>query len=296
LYKANWYLDMINYYKIRLLIPAPIKQAIRELSYLQVFSDWSSTVLFFRINHPNPTKPLASRVDLRIRQLRNNVIRIRTLSTDPQVVFSTFVHRFHLPPNDVISDDPALILDLGANIGCTMAHLACRYPQASIVGVELDAENASLCRQNILPWKERCRVVDGAVWAEDGEVQYERRKGAEDGFVAGSPSQENSREMQTAKAISLNTLVAAVCTSGQIIDYIKMDIEGAELEVMRNNTEWAARVRCIKIELHGNYSKADCIMDLQRLGFEAWPDNHHNLCVVGVRRGQPIMQDVTARK
>ncbi len=272
----------MNYYKMRLMIPEPVKNVIRELSYLPMFSDWSSAVSYYRINHANPDKPLPPAIDLRIRQLKHRPIRIRAHSTDARVVFSTFVHRFHLPPKGVIRDAPTLILDLGSNIGCTIAHLACLYPQASVVGVELDDENAGLCRRNISPWKDRCQVIEGAVWAEDGEVQYERREGCEDGFAAGAELPENG-ELRTAKAISLNTLIAEICSPDQFIDYVKMDIEGAEREVLRRNTEWAARVRSIKIELHGNYSKEDCIADLQRLGFNAWADNNHALCAVGVR-------------
>jgi hypothetical protein len=67
------------------------------------------------------------------------------------------------------------------------------------------------------------------------------------------------------------------------IDYVKMDIEGAEREVLRSNTEWAERVRCIKVEVHHGYSKDDCIADLQRLGFQAYPDATHFICVVGIR-------------
>jgi FkbM family methyltransferase len=274
----------MNYYKMRLMIPSPVKNVLRKLSYLSMFSDWRSAVSYYRVNHAGRDKPLPSSMELKIRQLKHHPIRIRSHSTDARVVFSTFVHRFHLPPRGVMPDGAALILDLGSNIGCTIAHLACLYPEAAIVGVELDAGNARLCRQNISPWGDRCRVIEGAIWAEDGQVQYERQEGCEDGFAAGVELRESAGELQTARAISLNTLVSEICSSDQMIDYVKMDIEGAEREVLRRNNEWAARVRSIKIELHGNYSKEECVADLQELGFEAWADNNHALCAVGIRK------------
>lgn len=84
----------------------------------------------------------------------------------------------------------------------------------------------------------------------------------------------------------MNTLVGQYAAH-QIVDYIKMDIEGAERDVLRLNTEWATRVRCIKVELHGGYTKAQCIGDLSALGFEAWADSNFAYCVVGVKSTRP---------
>ena len=134
---------------------------------------------------------------------------------------------------------PEKILDLGANIGMTMAHLAVLYPSARIVGVELDAENAALCRENLRPWADRCTIVEAAAWTADGAVRYERRRGYEQGFHVTSESGN-----ATAPAISLNTLLAR--HGWDQVDFVKMDIEGAEQQVLRRATQWAERVRSIK--------------------------------------------------
>ena len=49
---------------------------------------------------------------------------------------------------------------------------------------------------------------------------------------------------------------------------VKMDIEGAERDVLRQNTEWAALVRTILVEIHEPYDVSSCCTDLARLGFE----------------------------
>lgn len=273
----------MNYYKIRLMIPRPLKNMIRTLSYLTIFSDPGSCVRYYKV--VNPTRqPLSATIDVRVRSLNGHPIRIRTRGTDASVILSTFLHQFHVPPKDVFRKGSSLILDLGSNIGCTIAHLACLYPQAQVVGVELDSANAGLCRHNIAPWEDRCRVIEGAVWAEDGDVQYEHREGCEDGLSVGAKSGDGRGRLRTVQALSLNTIISEVCSPGQTVDYVKMDIEGAEREILGRNTDWAARVRSIKVELHGDYSKQDCVADLQRLGFRAWADNNHALCVVGVKR------------
>jgi hypothetical protein len=62
-----------------------------------------------------------------------------------------------------------------------------------------------------------------------------------------------------------------------------MDIEGAERDVLTQNTEWAAQVGCIKVEVHGDYAPEECMSDLERLGFEALRDRRHAAAVVGTR-------------
>ena len=64
---------------------------------------------------------------------------------------------------------------------------------------------------------------------------------------------------------------------------MKMDIEGAERRVLRENTEWAASVHAIKVELHPPYSVSDCSADLQKLGFKTAVDRKHPACVIGTR-------------
>ena len=201
-------------------------------------------------------------------------VGVRQGTKDYCAVRDTFAGGYHLPPPGVTPDT---ILDLGANIGMTMAHFAVLYPRARMIGVELDPDNASLCRENVRPWADRCKLVEGAVWTADGEVTYERRRGLEQGFhVAG----ESGNAM--APAITLNTLLAR--HGWDQVDFMKMDIEGAEEQVLRSATEWAAQVRSIKVEVHGTYTVSDCASDLRALGFDARIDDRHWAAVVGQRR------------
>src|SRR4051812_18900750 len=77
-----------------------------------------------------------------IRSLNGGRVSCRIGTSDIGVLHATFVRQYHLPPPDSI---PAAILDLGSNIGLTVAHYACVFPEAKILGVELDANNFELC-------------------------------------------------------------------------------------------------------------------------------------------------------
>jgi len=148
--------------------------------------------------------------------------------------------------------------------------------RARIIGVELDADNAALCRENVRPWADRCKLVEGAAWSADGEVMYERRRGCEQGFHV-----TRQHGNATAPAISLNTLLGR--HGWDRVDFVKMDIEGAEQQVLRRATEWAERVRSIKVEVHGAYTMNDCAGDLRALGFDTRFDDRHWAAVIGQR-------------
>jgi FkbM family methyltransferase len=220
-------------------------------------------------------------VSVRLRPLGGARIVLRRGTSDAQVVWDVFVGRYHLPAHSLQSSGAPLIVDLGANIGLTMADFAVRHPRAQVVGVELDPANAELCRRNTAPWAERCRLVTAAVWHEDGTVPYSTAPGDEWGSkISRSPSPGTG----TARAISMGTLLDEVA-GDRAVDYLKMDIEGAEREVLTLATAWASRVRLISVEVHEPYTVQAALDDLAKLGFEAAADRRHWASVQGIRRG-----------
>lgn len=198
---------------------------------------------------------------------------LRPNSSDPTVLSETFHGRYHLPP--IPLTDVRRALDLGANVGLTMAHLAALCPGARIVGVELDPETADLARRNIARWRDRCRVLEAAVWYTDEPVRYRITPGGECGATIAESGE------RTAEGLSLGTLLDRL--GWERADFVKMDIEGAEREVLRRNTGWAWRVRSLKVETHVGYSREECRDDLSALGFRAAFDARHPGAVAGVR-------------
>ncbi len=91
-------------------------------------------------------------VRVRLRELGGRAMAIRPSTSDVDTIWGTFAGRYHRPPAEALDRDLLLIWDLGANIGLTMADLAVRHPRARIVGLEMDAENAALARENTSAW------------------------------------------------------------------------------------------------------------------------------------------------
>jgi FkbM family methyltransferase len=212
----------------------------------------------------------AGLVSIRPRALLGGRIWLRRGTSDADVAMQTFVYRLHAPPSAPVS--PMVVWDLGSNIGLTVAHYACLYPGARVVGVEPDPDNAALARRNIQPWSERCTLVECAVWSDDGEVGFELRSGDEAGRIV-----ENAQ--RRVRACSLTTLLQ----DEDAVDLLKMDIEGAEQAVLQRNTDWAAKVRNVIVEVHEPYTPEECIGDLEGLGFGATVNPRFWVSIVGTR-------------
>jgi FkbM family methyltransferase len=233
----------------------------------RVAVDWDSARRYVQLDTGTVAENL---VELRVRALDGASIFLRPGTSDLEVLRYTVLEAYHLPPPE-LERDITLIWDLGANIGTTMAHLAHRYPDARVVGVEIDSTNADLARRNLAPWAERCEVLEGAVWPHSGQVEYLRETGMEWG------AHVNEGGGLFTQAITLDDLAGEP-------DYVKMNIEGAEARVLRENTSWASRVRAIKIEVHNDgYSVSECFDDLKSLGFTPRRDPQYADYVIGIR-------------
>lgn len=175
-------------------------------------------------------------------QKHGHPLACRPGTTDAYMLWHTLVDEQH--KIDLPIDQPSVIFDLGANVGYTAVEFAKLYPHARIVAVELDGANADIARQNIAPFAERCTLIEGAVWSEDGQINY--GGGGEHGLrVNGTDKHQADR---FAPAYTIDTLMSMA--NVHQIDFLKMDIEGAEAEVVRENASWLQRVKILNLEVH----------------------------------------------
>jgi FkbM family methyltransferase len=259
----------------RLLAPTPFGEMWRGLQALRwqfrTFADLPSRRCYLQLRHG----VLTQRADLpsiRLRPLGKNSVELRPGTTDANVLHDTFWGLYHLPPPDL---HPRTILDLGSNIGLTIAHYAALYPEARILGVEMDPPNWRLCESNLAPYADRCRVLNGAVWIHDSSVSY--GGDMESAFHV----DETLAGPGSVPAYTIGRLIDLFGVDS--IDFVKMDIEGAEKFVLADAKAWSARVDCLKVEIHPPYTMASCIQDLERAGFVCTPDDRHYASVVARR-------------
>lgn len=260
----------------RLSWPRAVLREVRRQRVSRIVANNATDAGTLRALLRRSTPP--GRVPISVRALDGRCVELRSGTNDAEVAVATFAGRFHLPPTElsVIGS----IWDIGAHAGLTTAHFAELYAGAQVVGVEPHPGNFALAQANVAPYADRCTLLQSAVWISDGRVGLEGKAGHEDGYrVSGTLS------TMEVEAISLNTMLIRHGAP----DYVKVDVEGAERELLNDATEWSSSVRCISVECHPPYSLTSCVADLERLGFDTitFPQTLRRRardCVIGIRR------------
>lgn len=144
-----------------------------------------------------------------------------------------------------ISPSPLRILDGGMNFGLASLVFAHRWPAATIVGVELEADNAEAAREN-------CRgiatieVRHAALWDHSGTVTVH-----DPGAEAHSYQATESFPGTPVRAYRIADLLDEL--GWESVDLVKLDIEGAERRVLGDGAAWLQRVRHVLVELHDRF-------------------------------------------
>ena len=159
---------------------------------------------------------------------------------------------------------PEVIVDLGANIGVSVWWFAIAHPAARIFAVEPDPRAFALLERNTaaLP---NVRAVHAAVAAQDGDVPF--FTGEETWTSSTVAHQQATREI-TVPGRTLDGLLEEWGVSSP--DLLKIDIEGAEYEVLRSSGVLES-VPLVLGEYHRSFCPASCeeFTDLLRThGFE----------------------------
>ena len=214
------------------------------------------------------------------RCLGDNSFLCRPGTRDRSSFQDLFFYQTYLPPKR--TSQPKVIVDLGANIGYTVAHFAFLYPSARIIGVELDASNFLLAQQNTRWCKDRVTLINAAIWSSAGYVDFEGR--GEDAFhVVGSAvaTKTATTSARRARSVTMESLIKDFDIPR--IDYLKMDIEGGEGEIiLAADPSRLTLVDSMKIELH-SVEHDDFHRVLSARGFHCYPDSRHPSCIVAVR-------------
>lgn len=203
-----------------------------------------------------------------VEELGRSVL-LRDGTSDEAVFRDTFQGRHHLPPH-WMGYQPMTVLDLGCNIGLTVAHYAHLWPSARIVGVELNRDNARVARVNTQRLA-GVEILQMGVAGERGVRRY-RRDGVEEWAYRLEPTEEGVLVHCDTIAGFLTTTLRGL---EEQVDLVKMDIEGGEAEVLNSPGGWPLMIRHLLVEIHKPYTVEEAIADLERRGFEARPHEGH---------------------
>lgn len=173
---------------------------------------------------------------------------VRPGSRDLRVVRSCLLGEFDAAC-DLAPNRHGLIIDGGGYIGITSILFAKRFPEAKILCIEPNEENWSLAKANCAAWP-NIEVVRGALSARGGVVTLRDRGTGHWGFtiVDGGEAGKSWTEIGRVDALSIDGLLEKYGRSG--IDLLKLDIEGAECDLLDPRPAWIERCEVIVAELH----------------------------------------------
>ncbi len=141
------------------------------------------------------------------------------------------------------------LIDTGANIGLASLFFLLNNPRVQILAVEPDIQNFEIAQVNLQPFRNRCRLLHGAVWSKKGTLAISRGTFRDGRHWATQTIPELSACSERVRAYTMDELWEA--SKFPQIDLLKMDVEGAELPVFRDGgTQFLLKTRCCAVECH----------------------------------------------
>jgi len=189
------------------------------------------SVKFRRLRHPISLRPGSQDIDTLI----NNAVRLE-------------YGQLTLP-----ADAPHFIVDGGAYIGDTSSFFLSQPPNATVVALEPNPESFAIASGNLAPYGERAVLLNKALADKPGTLYL---SGVETGAKVGEVG------MTAVECATVGDLIAMSPTGR--ITVLKLDIEGAEEAVFRNDAaHWLDKVDHIIVETHGPSCEAAVIETLR---------------------------------
>ena len=132
------------------------------------------------------------------------------------------------------------ILDCGANIGTSCVYFKKQYPKARIIAFEANPKTAGILKENLRANNfHDIEVIDKAVWINVEGVQM----GIEEADASSIHKKDNKVKVGS---IRFKDFLARF----DQIDMLKIDIEGAELEVLKDCRTSLSHVKNLFVEFH----------------------------------------------
>ncbi len=134
--------------------------------------------------------------------------------------------------------DP-VILDCGAHVGLASLYFKEHYPAARIRAFEADAAITELCRANFTAFgASDIELTQAAVWTHENGVSFDHSNDD-----AGHVSQQS--DARQVPSVRLKSILAK-----EDIDFLKLDVEGAEFDLFADCGEDLKRVSRMAVEVH----------------------------------------------
>lgn len=157
-------------------------------------------------------------------------------------------------------------VDLGANVGMASLYLLMRYPVRFGVTVEANPSLIGALRRRLDPFKSHVAIVNAAVVGRETPTGVPFAV-APNHRLSSVTASEQGRAPITVGAVTLSQVLDQY--NMRHADLLKMDVEGAEFDVMQFDSGALQRFRYLAVEVHGKRTeRAGFLTSLADLGFQ----------------------------
>lgn len=148
-----------------------------------------------------------------------------------------------------------VILDCGSNVGISVLYFKSKFPHARISCFEADPQVAEVLRRNLKNNRaEDVEVFEKVVWTHANGVSF-GSEGADGGSVL------NGNNSALLPSVRLKNVLQTF----DAIDVLKIDIEGAEVEVLKDCAGELNRVKYLYVEYHSLSNRPQELDELLRV-------------------------------
>ncbi len=143
-----------------------------------------------------------------------------------------------------LDSEPKYIIDCGANIGLASVYFANKFPNATIIAVEPDSRNFAYLKKNVAPYP-NVHCLQKAIWSKPALMEVVDPGRGNWGYQ----TKEVEVSDHSIEGITIDQIIEEYVIPD--IDFLKIDIEGAEKELFMHNYEnWITKAIVIAVELH----------------------------------------------
>jgi FkbM family methyltransferase len=150
-----------------------------------------------------------------------------------------------------------LIVDCGANIGMSVIYFKILFPDSQVIAFEPDDENFKMlelnCNSNGFLGID-CRK--SAVWIHNEWLSFSA-EGTQGSTIVSSDSTKNVVRVKSER-------LADIIKENKV-EFLKIDIEGAELEVIRDCCPFFHNVKNLFVEYHGKANETEKLTEILSL-------------------------------
>jgi FkbM family methyltransferase len=138
--------------------------------------------------------------------------------------------------------DQPYIIDCGANLGMSIIYFKTLYPNSKITAFEADPQIFSFLEKNVQSFNlSNVTLINKAVWNSNGNVLPFLSEGGAGGRIE---ARKMDIKFCDVESIRLRDFL------NKEVDFLKIDIEGAEFEVMYDCADLLCNVKNLFVEYH----------------------------------------------